>query len=176
MIERHSSTDTVLALVGVLNGDVPCLAARDILDPMVKIHMDSAEYRGIDVWFKWIHLIRNCGRISDLRIADCQLRCDALEPSVVYLSGRWAGTIRSQRATGISASSGEARYLVRDGRITELWTHRSNYEFIFGRWIRYWICFNIFLGWSVLYFALRSLYKKDDFAAPADRNPLRATQ
>jgi hypothetical protein len=30
---------------------------------------------------------------------------------------------------------GHARYLVRDGRITAIWTRRANYEFIFGRWI-----------------------------------------
>jgi hypothetical protein len=162
MIEGRSPSDTIFALVRVINGDAPYGAASEILDPMVKIHMDSAEYCGIDVWFKWIHLIRNCGRVSDLRITGCQVRCDAQEPSLVYLSGRWTGTIRSRRATGVSANSGEARYLIRDGRIKEIWTHKSNYEFIFGRWIRYAIYYNLFLGWAALYFAFRSLRNKDD--------------
>jgi len=164
MIESRSPTDLVLALVRVINGDAPRLAAREILDPMVKIHMDSTEYCGIDVWFKWIHLIRNCGRVSNLRITECQARCDALEPSLVHLSARWAGIIRSRHAPGISERRGEGRYLIRDGRIKEIWTHKSNYEFIFGRWVGYSICYSLFLGWAVLYFAVKSL-RKEDFLA-----------
>jgi len=64
----------------------------------------------------------------------------------------------------MAAADGEVRYLIRDGRIKKIWTHRSNYEFIFGRWIRYSICYWLFLGWSVLYFALLSLRKKDFLA------------
>lgn len=161
MIESRSPTDLVFALVRVINGDAPRLAAREILDPMVKIHMDSTEYCGIDVWFKWIHLIRNYGRVSNLRITECQARCDASEPSLVHLSARWTGIIRSRHAPGISERRGEGRYLIRDGRIKEIWTHKSNYEFIFGPWIRYSICYSLFLGWAVLYLSFQSRRKEE---------------
>ncbi len=164
MIESRSPIDLVFALVRVVNGEAPRLAAREILDPRVEIRMDSTDYCGIDVWYKWIHLIRNCGRVADLRMTECRARCDARDPSLVHLSARWAGTIRSRRIAGMAAADGEVRYLIRDGRIKKIWTHRSNYEFIFGRWIRYSICYWLFLGWSVLYFALLSLRKKDFLA------------
>ncbi|HEX2364932.1 MAG TPA: hypothetical protein VHJ00_07870 [Bradyrhizobium sp.] len=164
MIESNSPIDLVLALVRVVNGEAPRLAAREILDPMVEIRMDSTDYCGIDVWYKWIHLIRNCGRVADLRMTECQTRCDARDPSLVYLSARWTGTIRARRIPGIATADGEACYLIRDGRIKKIWTHRSNYEFIFGRWIRYSICYWVFLAWTVLHFAVLSLRRKDFLA------------
>jgi hypothetical protein len=164
MIESNSPTDLVLALVRVINGEAPRLAAREILDPRVEIRMDSTDYRGIDVWYKWIHLIRNCGRVADLRMTQCRTRCDARDPSLVYLSARWTGTIRARRIPGIATADGEACYLIRDGRIKKIWTHRSNYEFIFGRWIRYSICYWVFLAWTVLHFTLLSLRRKDFLA------------
>jgi hypothetical protein len=161
VIESRPPIDLVFALVRVVNGEAPLLAAREILDPMVEIRMDSTGYCGIDVWYKWIHLIRNCGRIGDLRMTQCRARCDARDPSLVHLSARWTGTIRSRRIPGMAMKDGEVRYLIRGGRITKIWTHKSNYEFIFGRWIRYSICYWIFLAWTVVYFALLSLRKKD---------------
>ena len=161
MIESRSPIDLVFALVRVVNGEVPRLAAREILDPMVEIRMDSTDYCGIDVWYKWIHLIRNCGRVEEPRMTQCRARCDAGDPSLVHLSARWTATIRSRRQTEMAAADGEARYLIRDGRIKKIWTHKSNYEFIFGRWIRYSICCWIFLAWTVVYFTLLSLRQKD---------------
>jgi hypothetical protein len=168
MIESRTPIDLVFALVRVVNGDAPRLAAREILDPMVEIQMDSTDYRGIDVWYKWIHLIRNCGRIADLRMTQCRARCDAHDPSLVYLSARWTGTIRSLRIPGMATADGQACYLIRDGRIKKIWTHKSNYEFIFGRWIRYSICYWLFLAWTVLYFARLSLRKRDFLADSVD--------
>jgi hypothetical protein len=163
VIER-SPTDLVFALVRVVNGEAPRLSARDILDPMVEIRMDATPYCGIDVWYKWIHLIRNCGRVSDLRMTQCRARCDPGDPSLIHLSARWTGTIRSRRTPATAADNGEVRYLIRDGRIKEIWTHKSNYEFIFGRWIRYPICYWLFSAWIFLYFAALSLRKKDILA------------
>jgi hypothetical protein len=165
MIESRSSTDLVLALVRVINGDLPRLAAQEILDPMVQMRMDSVDYCGIDSWYKWIHLIRNCGRVSDLRLTRYQARCDAHEPCVVHLSARWAGKLRSGRTRSESAT-GEVRYLVQDGRIKKIWTHRSNYEFIFGRWIGNPIGYRLLLAWAALYFALLSLRKRDFLTDP----------
>jgi hypothetical protein len=162
--ESRSPIELVMALVRVVNGEAPRLMAREILDPMVEIRMDSTDYCGIDTWYKWIHLIRNCGRVSDLRMTQCRARCDARDPSLVHLSARWAGTIRSRRKPEMAVADGEVRYLIRDGRIKKILTHKSNYEFIFGRWIKYSIGFQFFLAWSVLYFAFLSFRKKDILA------------
>ena len=163
MIEDRSPTDLVLTLVQVINGDSPLLTAQDILDPGVRIHMDSVEFSGIDIWYKWIHLIHNSGRVLEPRITHCEARCDARDPNLVHLSARWTGIDRSQRECTTSARNTEARYLVLDGRIKAIWTHKANYQFIFGRWIRYSICYWIFLGWSMLYFLVLSTRKKNLF-------------
>jgi hypothetical protein len=169
VIEDQSPAGLVLALIGVINGDAPGRTAEEILDPDVALYMDSACYRGIDIWYKWIHLLKNCGRIRDLRMTQCDVRCDAGEPVIVHLSARWSGAARSRHA--VSTTDGTADYLVQDGRIKTIWTHKSNYEFIFGRWISHPVCFNAFLAWSVLYFALPPRRGKDLFAGFARPEP-----
>jgi hypothetical protein len=161
--ENGSTIDLVLALVRVVNGEAPRLAAREILDPMVEMHMDASGYCGIDVWCKWVHLIRNCGRIDGLRMTQCRARCDASDPSLVHLKARWTGTVRSRRITAMAAADGEAQYLIRGGRIKKIWTHKTNYEFVFGRWIRYSICYWLLLAWSVFYFTVLALRRKTVF-------------
>jgi hypothetical protein len=158
MIGNGLPTDVVLALIRVINGDAPLQTAEEILDSEVQLHMDTVKYSGIDTWCKWIHLLRNCGRVRELRMVRCNAWSDAQEPSLVHLSARWTGTIRSARVT--APRDGMADYLVQDGRITQIWTHKSNYDFIFGRWIGYSIFYRLFILWSVLYFGVLWLLGK----------------
>jgi len=161
MIKGRSPTDLVLTLVQVINGDSPLVTAQESLDPTVQIHMDAVEFFGIDSWYRWIHLIHHCGRVAEPRITHCEARCDARDPNLVHLSARWTGINRSLRERTTSARNAESRYLVLDGRIKEIWTRKSNYQFIFGRWITYSICYWTFLGWAMLYFLVLSTRKKD---------------
>jgi hypothetical protein len=167
MIESRSPIDLVLALVRVINGDAPRLAAREILDPMVQIRMDSAEYCGIDVWYKWIYLIHNCGRVANLRITHYEARCSVQEPELVHLSARWMGTIRSRDMPAQSTRGAAASYLVREGRIKKICTHKSNYEFIFGIWVRY-LPLWIFLSWTGIHFMLLAIRRKDFLQGSVD--------
>jgi hypothetical protein len=155
VIERQSPVDLVVALIRIINGEAPRLAAGQILDPEVELCVDSQTYCGIDVWYKWIYLIRNCGRVGDLRMSECRVYCDARDPSLVHLSARWTGMVRSRRT--VDERDGEGRYLIRDGRIRKIWTHKSNYGFIFGRWICNPIGYRLFLACTVVYFSLLSL-------------------
>ena len=124
MIERQSPIDLVVALIRIINGEAPRLAAGQILDPEVELCVDSQNYYGIDVWYKWIYLIRNCGRVGDLPMSQCRVYCDARDPSLVHLSAQWTGMVRSRRT--VDQRNGEGRYLIRDGRIRKIWTR--------GRW------------------------------------------
>jgi len=155
VIERQSPSDLVVALIRIINGEAPRLAAAQILDPEVELYMDSRTYCGIDVWYKWIYLIRNCGCVGDLRMSQCRVRCDARDPSLVHLSARWTGVVRSRQT--VDERDREGRYLIRDGRIRKIWTHKSNYEFIFGRWISNPIGYRLLLACTVVYFSLLSL-------------------
>jgi hypothetical protein len=155
VIERQSPIDLVVALVRIINGEAPRQTAGQILDPEVELCMDSRTYCGIDVWYKWIYLIRNCGRVGNLRMIQYRMHCDARDPSLVHLSARWTGMVRSRQT--VDERDGEGRYLIRDGRIRKIWTHKSNYEFIFGRWISNPIGYRLFLAWTVVYFSLLSI-------------------
>lgn len=151
-MESLAPTGVVLALVRVINRDASQHTAQSILDPLVQIRMDAARHRGIKTWCMWIHLIHNCGRVTGLRLTNCHTWCDAHDPDVVHLSGRWSGLVGYGRKPRMSEHCVRLRYLIRDGRIVAIWTRKSNYEFVFGRWIRYSICYWIFLGWAFLYF------------------------
>ncbi len=161
MTENAAPQEVVFALVRVISGELPRLAAEAFLDPHVKIHVDIANHRGITLWYKWIHLIRNCGRIRDLRMTPCEVRCDPRDPGLVHLSMRWSGIDRTRRTPVTAPDLYHLRYLVRDGRIVDIWTTKINYVFVFGEWIRYSVCFRLFLGWAILYFALLQLRGKD---------------
>jgi hypothetical protein len=161
MTADRCPTDVVLALVRVINAELPRTTASALLDPDVEIHMDTTIHRGIETWYKWVHLIRNCGRISDLRMTEYSARTDPQEPQLVHLSARWTGILRGQNPPRTSEHSIQLRYLVRQGCIRTIWTRKSNYEFIFGSWIKYVVCYRLFLAWAILYFAAMSLRRKD---------------
>lgn len=157
MPENTSPQEVVLGLVRVINGELPRVCAETYLDANVKIHIDSANHRGIELWYKWIHLIRNCGRIRNLRMMPCDVSWDPQNPGLVYLSIHWSGIERSGRAPVVTPDAYRLEYLVENGRIIEIWTRKINYVFIFGRWIRYAVFYRLLLGWAILYFALLSL-------------------
>ncbi len=151
----------MLALVAVISGELPRLAAEAYLDSQVKIHVDSSNHRGSTIWYKWIHLIRNCGRVQDLRMTPCEVRGDPQDPGLVHLSMRWSGIDRTRHTPVTAPDVHYLRYLVRDGRIVEIWTRKINYVFIFGGWVRSSVHFRLFQAWALLYFALLSLRGKD---------------
>jgi hypothetical protein len=153
--------ELVLALVKVINAEAPRLTADEILDPMVRIRMDSAKHKGIKTWYMWLHLIRNYGRISDLRLTGFNADCDPKKRNLIHVSGRWSGIMRPQFIRCASAHHVNLRYLVEGGRITAIWTSRSNYEFIFGRWIKYPVLYWLFLAWAYVYFEMLRLRGRD---------------
>ena len=57
-------------------------------------------------------------------------------------------------------------YLIGDGRIKKIWTHKSNYEFIFGRWVSNSACYRLLLGWAVLHFSALSIKEKISLSMP----------
>jgi hypothetical protein len=160
-MKNVSPQEVVRALVRVISGEVPRSAAEAYLHPQVKIHVDSSNYRGITIWYKWIHFIRNCGRVRELRMTPCELWCDPQNPALVHLSMRWSGIDRTRRVPVTSPDVYHLRYLVQNGRIEEIWTKKVNYVFIFGQCIRSPVCFQLLLGAASLYFALLSLQGGD---------------
>lgn len=152
-----SPKEIVLKLVEMINGNVPRGRASDCLDPSVIIHLDSAIHQGIEIWQKWIYLIRNCGRVRELRMMPCEVSCDAQDPCIVNLVIRWSGICRPDPSTRETAETYRLRYRVEGDRIVEIWTRKANYVFIFGGWIRSAVLMRLFFGWAILHFAILGL-------------------
>ena len=122
--ESASPQGVVVALVRVINGELPIMAAEEHLDPQVKMHMDSAQHRGITLWYKWIYLIWNCGRVPDLPLVPSKIWADPEEPGMVHLWSCWRGT---EHTAETAFDTYHIRYLIQGGRIVEIWTHKANY-------------------------------------------------
>jgi hypothetical protein len=57
MPENTPPQEVALSLVRVINGELPRRRAEDYLDANVKIHIDSANHRGIELWYKWLDVV-----------------------------------------------------------------------------------------------------------------------
>jgi hypothetical protein len=145
---------TVVArLIAVLSGDGPLADAEACLDRAVVIHVDGAEtHRGIVLWKRWVHLMRERGRLRDLRFEPDTMHVTA---DVVAVTFRWSGTVRGVRDAARPRTINRVQYRVQDGRIVEIWTHKANYVDIFGPWIRLTPLYRLFLLWGLVYFLVR---------------------
>jgi SnoaL-like protein len=143
----------VARLIAVLSGDRPIGEVGACLDPHVVIHVDDAEtHRGIGLWKRWVHLMRERGRLEDLRFVPVAVD---VAGDVVDVTFRWSGELRRGRPSGREPTVNRVRYRVKGACIGEIWTHKANYVDIFGRWIAVTACYRLFLLWGLLYFLVR---------------------
>ena len=148
---RIEAPTPVEGVIELLSGDRPLRDADECLDRAVVIHVDDAEtHRGLSLWKRWVHLMRERGRLRDLRF----------EPEAVEVRGdrtrvtfRWSGEMRRGRDRGRTLN--RVQYRVADGRVVEIWTHKANYVDVFGPWIRRTAGYRLFLLWGLVYFLLR---------------------
>jgi hypothetical protein len=139
-------------LIEVLSGDRPLAEAEACLDRSVVIHVDDAEtHRGTALWKRWVHLMRERGRLRALRFEPAAVD---VAGDVVRVTFRWSGEARRGR-TGRPPTVNTVRYRVRDGSIVEIWTLKANYVDVFGRWIRVAAFYRLFLLWGLVYFLVR---------------------
>jgi hypothetical protein len=143
----------VAGVIAVLSGDRPLAAVAGCLTPDVVIHVDEAEtHRGIGLWKRWVHLMRERGRLADLRFVPIATRMDGDVTSVTF---RWAGQARRGRRRRHEPTVNHVRYRVAGERISEIWTRKANYVDVFGGWIAWTACYRLYLAWGLLYFFVR---------------------
>ena len=71
---------------------------------------------------------------------------------IVNLVGVWTGIGRFDDVARQAASPAHFRYRLEGGRIVELWTKKSNYQFVLGKWIKLNIVCLTFWGLATLRF------------------------
>lgn len=135
-------------LMAVIGGKTPIEDATHLLVPDVICHMGGYTVHGVDAWMRWVRYIRSRG------VEDLEPEIDRMIPSpdgTITAVGRLRG---KRRGRFVIAGEGSATYRVKDGRITEIWTSRENYELIFGRLVHHpwsWLLVLIHLAvWSRL--------------------------
>ncbi len=147
-----ASISVIANIVEMLSGRLSREQAANYIDPQITIHMDSATHRGIELWQKWLYLIRNCGRLRQLRLVPSELSADPQDPAIVNLVGRWVGVGRYDGVPHEASHTSHFRYRLANDRVVELWTHKTNYDVILGRWIRFSVLYRSYLGWAIFLF------------------------
>jgi dimethylaniline monooxygenase (N-oxide forming) len=142
----------ILGVVEMLSGERSREHAFAIIHPLVTIHMGAVTYCGLELWQKWVYLLRNCGHLRELRFLPSKLSLDSHDACVVNLVGVWTGIGRSDGLARQAIGSSHFRYRLERGRIVELWTERSNYDFILGRWVKLDVFYLLFLCLTKLRF------------------------
>lgn len=143
----------VSRLIAVLSGDQPLAAAGACLDRHVVIHVDDSEtHQGLALWKRWVHLMRERGRLRGLRFEPATM---AVTGDLVRVTFHWSGQPRRGRGSGRPRTINTVQYRVSDGRIAEIWTRKANYVDVFGSWIRVTAFYRLFLLWGLVYFLVR---------------------
>ena len=92
---RLETPEAVARIIELLSGDRPLDAAEACLDPAVIIHVDGVEtHRGLPLWKRWVHLMRERGRLRDLRFERQAVDVDG---DLVRVTFRWSGRERRGR-------------------------------------------------------------------------------
>jgi hypothetical protein len=118
---------TVSRLMGILAGKTPIPDGVEIIAQDVVSHMDGFTFSGINTWANWLRYIRTRSRVAEL---DLQVdRLVANDDGTISAYGRWKAL---DRGTQIFSKEVWARYRVRNGKVIEIWTTRTNYVFMLG--------------------------------------------
>jgi flavin-dependent dehydrogenase len=113
----------VLQLTEVIAGRLEPGWVEQLLAPDVVSHVDGLTAKGQPVWKEWLHFLRTRPGMRDLELVDVEPH--TLADGRIVAVGHWKLGTRT---------SGEvsATYRVHEGRIVEVWTSKTNYEFILG--------------------------------------------
>jgi SnoaL-like domain len=152
-VDESPATAVVSRVIAALSGDTALAEAGGFLERDVLIHVDDGEsHRGLGLWKRWVHLMRERGRLGDLRFEPVTTVVDG---DLVTVTFHWSGRSRRGRSGRRPPTTNLVRYRVAGDRVAEIWTRKANYVDVFGRWIAVRACYRLFLCWGWLYFVMR---------------------
>ena len=122
---RTAQESVVAQLLAAVGGDASLDAVVHLLAPDVICHMDRFSARGPDAWVDWVGFIRSRG------VKNVQAVVERLETGADGIITAYGGLTAGPEGIAVPRG-GTARYRVKDGRVAEIWTSRTNYEVIFG--------------------------------------------
>lgn len=128
---EHDGKATISRLMGILAGKTPISHGVELIGQDVVAHMDGITFRGINTWANWIRYIQTRDRVTDLDLEVDQFVTN--DDGTITATGRWKGRSQGRQ---IFSRDLWARYRLQDGVIVEIWTTRTNYEFMLGPFMR----------------------------------------
>jgi len=134
-------------LMSILQNKKPLSQGEKIFAQDVLFHIDNYNSDGgIEGWKNWIAFLRERGSVCDLSVV-CDRMIKNSDHTITAL-GRWVG-----RRNGKYVISKELSiiYRIQNDKIVEVWTTRTNYQFVFSI-LRYraglWIIYLYLLLWG----------------------------
>ncbi len=147
-----SPIEVVSRIIEMLGGLRSRDQAPDYIHPLVTIHMDDNTHRGIELWQKWVFLLRNRGWVRELKFVPGEILREPGDPCIVNVVGQWTGTGSFTGASRPPSRLIHFRYRWHAGQVVELWTKKSNYDYILGRWVSLELCYPLLLMAIFIYF------------------------
>lgn len=129
--DDHRTITTILALAA---GELPLSLLEQVTTEDVVCHMDRVTLNvgrsGLRTWFRYMHATTRKRRISiEIDIDSIEM----IEPGRYDVSGTVATTHQNGRT---EANRFAVTYGIENGKVTTVWTTRSNYVGVVGRSIR----------------------------------------
>ena len=124
------SKQTIVQLTETISGQHPLGFANNLLHPRVRLWMDDVPFVGRWFWKSWVGYLRTHSSANNikLRLESTELHQNVLHMTATWYGVRSSGEDRSEQRLG----SVVGRMEVRDGRIIEIHTHKSNYTSLLG--------------------------------------------
>ena len=149
-ITANPQTDSLQKIVHrlsqVLSKELPLQEAEKLLDNNLVAYMNGKKVgEGKKLWYKWVQFLHyNAAK----KIEGLVVKIEKTEiQNSITIYARWHGLINGKKAV---SDLGTVTYQVQNGKITNIWTHKANYVFIYGDSIKnslgfYWVLLRLSL-------------------------------
>ena len=150
-ITANPQTDSLQKIVyrlsQVLSRQLPLQEAEKLLDKNLVAYMDGKKVgEGKKMWYKWVQFLHYnaAKKIEGLVV---KIEKTEIQNNRITIYARWHGLINGKKAV---SDLGTVTYQVQNGKITNIWTHKANYVFIYGDSIKnslgyYWVLLRLSL-------------------------------
>lgn len=148
-----SSVKIVSRLLQVISKQLPLKTAETLLDKNLSSYMDGKKVgSNKNSWFRWVQFLHYnlSKKVSSPKIIIEEIK---EKGKIIEVTAYWSGQVNSSTK---KSSLGKVTYQVQNSKIINIWTHRANYSFIYGKKIAaskiyfYWIILKMLL-WKPAY-------------------------
>ena len=139
----------LIQLFKVISQQLPMSEAHSLLHEHLSCYMNNKKMgSNKSTWFKWVSFLHKTANKKmnslSIKVQDLQEKQDIIEASVC-----WNAQVNGKKET---SDTKKVIYQFKNNKIINIWTHKSNYTFIYGKKIAnnkfyfYWLMICIFFS------------------------------